>query len=57
MNECLNKFTAESNEIIDDCMPLCNKIVVGGISKAFEGNPDFLDKALDYYENLIEGIV
>ena len=52
----MTNFDEESNEISENCKQLCDQLNIAGIGPHFEGSPKFLEKALDYYENLIEEI-
>jgi hypothetical protein len=53
---CLDKFDEDSNEMSDQCAAFCNQMNIAGISRHFEGDPSFVEKAIDYYENIIEQI-
>lgn len=54
---CLEKFDEDSNEMIEQCVDFCAQMNIAGVSRHFEGDPGFVLKAVDYYENLVEQIV
>ena len=54
---CLELFDEDSNEMIDQCAPFCEQMNIAGISRHFEGDPGFVLKAVDYYENLVEEVI
>lgn len=49
---CFEKLTPDTLD--KACLPLCSNINVGAISPVFEGNHFFINRATQYYRNVIE---
>ena len=53
---CLEKLSPDSTELIPECKDFCGQLNIAGISPHLEGDPLFMDEAIDYFTNLIEAI-
>lgn len=51
---CFEKLTPDSLD--KTCLPLCSDINLGALSPVFEGNYLFINRATEYYKNIIDQI-